>query len=93
MMSMPYWSERVRLAEERGDYDEAITVLSAVAECYSADYERHNAHLWHLDLLARAGRHVELRALGGHDAHARRRLSRLLAEDGQADRGPEGTGD
>jgi hypothetical protein len=80
MMFMPHWSERVRLAEERGDYDEAIAALSVVAECYSADYERHNAHLWHLDMFARAGRHVELAALGRHDVHARRRLTRLLTE-------------
>ncbi|WP_434743430.1 hypothetical protein [Micromonospora sp. SH-82] len=89
---MPHWFEKVRVAEDRGDYDEAIAVLSDVAECYSVDYERHNAHLWHMDLLARAGRRTELAALGRHDAHARRRLNRLVREDGRADSSPEDFG-
>ncbi|MGC5333501.1 hypothetical protein [Micromonospora sp. DT62] len=89
---MSHWSEKVRVAEERGDHDEATAVLNAVAECYSTDHERHDAHLWHMDLLARAGRRVELAALGRHDVHARRRLRRLLREDGRADSGPEAAG-
>ncbi|MFJ1538060.1 hypothetical protein ACIODS_05895 [Micromonospora chalcea] len=80
---MPHWSEIARVAQERGDWDRAIAVVGAVAQCYSTDHERHNAHLWHLDLLARAGRHVELAALGERDVHARRRLKRLLDEEGR----------
>nr|WP_152332196.1 hypothetical protein [Micromonospora purpureochromogenes] len=80
---MPHWSEIARVAQERGDWDRAIAVVGAVAQCYSADHERHNAHLWHLDLLARAGRHVELAALGERDVHARRRLERLPDEEGR----------
>lgn len=93
MLFMPHWSEQAHLAEERGDYAEAIAVLSAVAECYSTDYVLHNAHLWHLDLLARAGRHDELAALGRHDPHARRRLRRLLKETGRADSGTKAPAD
>lgn len=83
MMSMAHWSETARLAEERGDWDQAIAAVGAVAVCYSSDHERHNAHLWHMDLLARAGRRVELATLGQHDVHARRRLNRLLHEEGR----------
>ncbi|MEV1315107.1 hypothetical protein AB0J14_03370 [Micromonospora arborensis] len=82
---MPHWSETARVAEERGDWDRAIAVVGAAAECYRTDYERHNAHLWHMDLLARAGRHVELAALGQRDVHARRRLNRLLYEEGRSE--------
>lgn len=85
MMSVPHWSETARVAEERGDWDRAIAVVGAAAECYRTDYERHNAHLWHMDLLARAGRHVELAALGQRDVHARRRLNRLLYEEGRSE--------
>ncbi len=80
-MSVTHWSETARVAEERGDWDGAIAVVGAVAECYSTDQERHNAHLQHMDLLARAGRHVELATLGQRDVHARRRLNRLLYEE------------
>jgi hypothetical protein len=80
---VPHWSETARVAEELGDWDQAIAVVRAAAECYSSDYERHNAHLWHMDLLARAGRHVELAALGQRDVHARRRLNRLLYQEGR----------
>lgn len=72
------WYEAACIAEELGDWDRAISLVSAVAECYSADHSRHNAHLWHMDLLARAGRHDELAALSENDVHARRRLDRLL---------------
>lgn len=34
-----------------------------------------------MDLLAPAGRHAELAALGQRDVHARRRLNRLLYEE------------
>ncbi|MFF4892918.1 hypothetical protein [Micromonospora chersina] len=71
------------MAEERADWDRAIAVVAAVAACYSTDHERHNAHLWHMDLLARAGRRVELATLGHRDVHARRRLNRLLHEEGR----------
>jgi hypothetical protein len=83
MMPVPHWSETARVAEERGDWDRAIAVVGAVAGCYSTDHERHNAHLWHMDLLARAGRHAELAALAQRDVHARRRLNRLLYEEGR----------
>ncbi|MEV0393532.1 hypothetical protein [Polymorphospora rubra] len=82
---MSHWSQTARAAEERGDWDRAILVVSGVAECYSSDYARHDAHLWHMDLLARAGRRVELAALGRRDVHARRRLNRLLFEEGRAE--------
>ena len=47
MMSVAHWSETARAAEEQGDWDRAISVVGAVAECYSSDYERHDAHLWY----------------------------------------------
>ncbi|GGM48648.1 hypothetical protein GCM10011608_36880 [Micromonospora sonchi] len=71
------WYEAARIAEERGDWNRAVSEVSAVAECYSSDHVRHNAHLWHMDLLVRAGRHDELAALSENDVHARRRLNRL----------------
>lgn len=74
------WYEAARIAEERGDWDRAIAVVTAVAECYSSDPSRHNVHLWHIDLLARAGRRDELAALSQNDVHARRRLNRLPHE-------------
>ena len=78
------WDEIARDAEHHGDWDRAISAVSAVAECYSADDWRHNAHLWHMDLLARAGRLDELAALGQDDVHARRRLKRRLSEEGHS---------
>ncbi len=42
----------------------------------------HNAHLWHMDLLAKAGRIDELATLAETDVHARRRLDRFLYENG-----------
>ncbi|WP_433342344.1 hypothetical protein [Micromonospora sp. CA-111912] len=38
-----------------------------------------------MDLLDRAGLHVELAALGQRDVHARRRLNRLLYEEGRSE--------
>ncbi|WP_410812194.1 hypothetical protein [Micromonospora sp. 067-2] len=80
---MLHWYEAVRMAEERSDWVQAIAMVSAVAECYSSGPVRHNAHLWHLDLLAQAGRHDELAALGQNDVHARRRLNRLQRAGGE----------
>jgi hypothetical protein len=76
------WFEQVRAAEQLRDWDTAIELVSAHAECYSADASMHDNHLWHMDLLARAGRLAELteRALG--DVHARRRLNTVLRERG-----------
>jgi hypothetical protein len=76
-----HWDEIARDAEDHGDWDRAISAVSSVAECYSADDWRHNAHLWHMDLLVRAGRLAELAALGKDDVHARRRLNRRLSEE------------
>ncbi|WP_233358645.1 hypothetical protein [Thermomonospora amylolytica] len=77
------WADTVRAAEERGDWDEAISVISSVAECDSRNFVRHDAHLWYMDLLARAGRLDELAMLAETDRHARRRLGRLLYEEGR----------
>ncbi|GGN63676.1 hypothetical protein GCM10010112_23140 [Actinoplanes lobatus] len=70
-------------AEARGDWDAAIAEVSQFAECYSPDYHRHHAHLWHMDLLAKAGRLHELADLAENDVHARRRLDRFLFEEGR----------
>jgi hypothetical protein len=78
------WDEIARQADEKGDWDRAISAVSAVAECYGSDASLHNAHLWHMDLLARAGRLDELAALGQHDVHARRRLKRHLSDEGDS---------
>ncbi|WP_422741462.1 hypothetical protein ACN27B_22510 [Micromonospora sp. WMMD754] len=67
-------------AQERGDWTTAIALVEAYAECYSRDPDRHDAHLWHLDLLVRAGRLGELAGLAGTDVHARRRLDRARRE-------------
>ena len=72
----------VRAAEFRCDWGAAISVVSAAAECCSADADMHNAHLWHMDLLAKAGRIDELATLAETDVHARRRLDRFLYENG-----------
>ncbi|MEV0096025.1 hypothetical protein [Streptomyces sp. NPDC050738] len=76
------WFEQARAAEERGDWDTAIALVSAHAECCSADSSAHGNHLWHMDLLARAGRLTELTALAVDDLHARRRLNRWFREQG-----------
>ncbi|WP_144124846.1 hypothetical protein [Catellatospora sichuanensis] len=77
------WIGAGRVAHERGDWDLAIATVEPHAQCYSVDHERHNAHLWHLDLLVKAGRLDELALLGRDDVHARRRLNRHLYETGQ----------
>ncbi|WP_432086289.1 hypothetical protein [Streptomyces sp. bgisy095] len=76
------WFERARTAEQAGDGETAITLVSARAACCSADYCAHDNHLWHMDLLARAGRLSELSDLARTDVHARRRLNRWLLERG-----------
>ncbi|GII59687.1 hypothetical protein Pth03_80760 [Planotetraspora thailandica] len=76
------WADAVDAAEGRGDWGEAILAITPVAECDSSDYVRSDAHLWHMDLLAKAGRLDELTTRAGTDRHARRRLDRLLYEEG-----------
>lgn len=76
------WFEQARAAEQLGDWDAAITLVSAQAECYSTDHYMHNNHLWHMDLLARSERLPELMELARTDVHARRRLNRSLRERG-----------
>ena len=72
-----------RSAEERQAWDEALSIVSPIAECDSHDYLRHDAHLWHMDLLAQAGRLDELGVLAESDRHARRQLDRALYACGQ----------
>jgi hypothetical protein len=74
--------ERARAAERLQDWDVAIALVSAHAERYSGDPDRHGNHLWHMDLLARAERIPELTELALTDSHARRRLNRSLRERG-----------
>lgn len=74
------WFEEAHAAEQSGDWETAIVLVSAHAGCYSTDYTAHNNHLWHMDLLARAGRLTELTGMAGTDDHARRRLNRALRE-------------
>ncbi|GHH95865.1 hypothetical protein GCM10017779_63220 [Streptomyces capillispiralis] len=76
------WFEQVQAAEQRRDWDAAIALVSAHAECYSTDPSRHDSHLWHMDLLARAARLSELAERALTDVHARRRLNRALRERG-----------
>lgn len=76
------WFEQVRAAERRRDWDAAIALVSARAECCSTDPYRHDNHLWHMDLLARAERLSELTERAVADVHARRRLNRSLRERG-----------
>lgn len=76
------WFEQAQAAERREDWNTAIALVSAHAECFSADYNRHDSHLWHMDLLVRAGRLSELAARASTDVHARRRLNRSLRERG-----------
>ncbi|GAA3968019.1 hypothetical protein GCM10023085_58010 [Actinomadura viridis] len=83
------WHTAVQAAEERGDLADAISMIESVAECYSADSFLHNAHLWHMDLLARAGRVEELAMRAETDVHAGRRLERMRRED-VAQRTPPG---
>ncbi|MFF4898211.1 hypothetical protein [Streptomyces sp. NPDC001068] len=76
------WFEQARAAEQLRDWDAAITLVSAHAECYSSDHHMHGNHLWHMELLARAKRFTELTELGLTDVHARRRLNRSLRDQG-----------
>ncbi|MGW1539169.1 hypothetical protein ACWCPM_02525 [Streptomyces sp. NPDC002309] len=76
------WFEQVQAAEQRRDWDAAIALVSAHAECYSTNPSRHNSHLWHMDLLVRAERLSELTERALTDVHARRRLNRALRERG-----------
>lgn len=85
------WFEQAKEAEEFRDWDTAIALVSAHAECYSANFYAHDHHLWHMDLLARAQRIEELTDLARVDVHARRRLNRLLREASVKDGRGEGT--
>lgn len=78
------WYHAAEAAEERGDWDSAIGLVAAHAECYSKDHHRHSVHLWHLRLLAVAGRLSELADLGRTDVHAARTLNTYLHEAGRA---------
>lgn len=80
---MDDWIIVAQAAQERGDWDLAISMVEPNADCYSVDHERHNAHLWHMDLLAKAGRLDTLAVLSQADVHARRRLDRYLYETAQ----------
>ncbi|MEE1772604.1 hypothetical protein PUR34_31740 [Streptomyces sp. JV185] len=76
------WFEQARAAEQRRDWGTAIALVSAHAECYSPDPDRHDSHLQHMDLLARAERLSELTERALTDVHARRSLNRSLRERG-----------
>ncbi|WP_326791173.1 hypothetical protein OHA79_00120 [Streptomyces sp. NBC_00841] len=76
------WFEQARAAEQFRDWDAAIALVSAHAECYSTDPYMHDNHLWHMDLLARAERLSELTERALTDVHARRRLNTSLRERG-----------
>ncbi|WP_432103567.1 hypothetical protein [Streptomyces sp. bgisy091] len=76
------WLERAQAAEQLQDWDEAIALVSAHAECFSDDPDMHDNHLWHMALLARAERISELTERALTDSHARRRLNRSLRERG-----------
>ncbi|WP_330461612.1 hypothetical protein OIB37_34930 [Streptomyces sp. NBC_00820] len=76
------WYERAQEAERDQNWDVAIALVTAHAECVSVDPYRHNNHLWHMDLLARAERLPELAELALTDAHARRRLNRAFRRRG-----------
>lgn len=77
------WFEAARAAEARCDWDAAISAVKTFEECYSVDHNRHDAHLWHMDLLVKARHLDELAARGKNDVHARRRLDRFLYGDGR----------
>ncbi|MEU1622447.1 hypothetical protein ABZ479_34790 [Streptomyces sp. NPDC005722] len=64
------WFEQAEAAEERRDRDAAIALAGAHAECCSPDPYRHDSHLWHMDLLLRAGRLPQLAELARTDVHA-----------------------
>jgi hypothetical protein len=48
--------ERARAAKQLQDWDVAIALVGAHAECFSDDPDMHDNHVWHIDLLARAER-------------------------------------
>jgi hypothetical protein len=77
--------EAAQEAEARGDWTTAIAMVSEYAECNSHDHHRHNAHLWHMNLLVKAGLLDEVAERAEHDVHARRRLDQFLFEDGRDD--------
>ncbi len=79
------WHQRAVAAEQRQDWEEAIGLVAGHAECHGADHYRHNSHLWHMRLLAVAGRWSELDLLGRDDRHAVRALNTHLHEIGRAD--------
>ncbi|MEU3899177.1 hypothetical protein [Streptomyces sp. NPDC045251] len=66
------WLEQARAAEQLQEWDVAIALVSAHAECFSDDPDVHDNHLWHMDLLARAERIPELTERARTDSHARR---------------------
>ncbi|MFI6156024.1 hypothetical protein ACIBCA_25450 [Kitasatospora sp. NPDC051170] len=76
------WFEQAEEAEQAQDWDTAIALVSARAECFSVDHYAHDHHLRHMSLLARAGRFVELAELGRTDVHARRKLNAELRARG-----------
>ncbi|MFC8950023.1 hypothetical protein [Streptomyces rochei] len=76
------WVEQARAAERLQQWDMAIALVSAHAECFSGFPDMHGNHLWHMDLLARAERIPELTERALTDNHARRRLNRSLRERG-----------
>ncbi|MER5948459.1 hypothetical protein ABT127_20640 [Streptomyces sp. NPDC001904] len=76
------WFEQAEAAERRQDWDAAIALASAHAECFSTEPSRHDSHLWHMKLLARAERFPELTELALTDVHAGRALNRSLRERG-----------
>ncbi|GAA3755203.1 hypothetical protein GCM10022225_44950 [Plantactinospora mayteni] len=81
-MEAPFDQTSAEAAEGRGDWATAIAMVSGFSECYSRDYYRHDAHLWHMELLVKAGLLHELAELAKTDVHARRRLDRFLYEEG-----------
>ena len=82
-MEAPFDQASAEAAEGRGDWAVAIAMVSGFSECYSRDHYRHNAHLWHMELLVQAGLLNELAELAKTDVHARRRLDRFSYEDGR----------
>ncbi|MFF4343262.1 hypothetical protein ACFY00_25445 [Kitasatospora sp. NPDC001540] len=78
------WFEQAQEAERAADWDTAVALVSARSECYSTDHWAHGNHLWHMALLAEAGRFAELARLAQVDVHARRSLNRALRDRGMA---------
>ncbi|MBE1488691.1 hypothetical protein [Plantactinospora soyae] len=82
-MGAAYDHSLAEAAAERGDWATAIAMVSEFSESYSSDHNRHSLHLWHMDLLVKAGLLAELAELARTDTPARRRLDRFLFEDGR----------